>query len=251
MTDNYMEKNITDIELDFRRRLKEALNNKQIAQKRLYLALLFILIASIIVVLCFIVIGLSGEKGVGPSVIVSMLTNGLCFIIANRIWSLGKNKPGGSFQWSWLWFVLGFVNGIIIVIGLIIMLLVFIRGKITITNNYEKAVAATYEHASMEKQILKDKDEETERIRLAKNEIIAMIEKAIGNDKILQESKVSASPTVIEDGGIKARGLVEINKTSARGSDNIPFTICPYCSKELTMHNTLNFCPYCGERIMT
>ena len=245
-----MGKNITDIELDFRQRLREALDNKNIAQKRLYLALLFILIASILVVLCLVVIGNSGGKDVGLPLIASMLTNGLCFIIANRIWSLGKNKPGDSFRWSWLWFVLGLVNGIIIVIGLIIILIVFIRGKIIITANYKKALSAIDAHVSQEKQRLRLKDEETELIQLAKNEIIAMIDKATGNGNIIQESKVSATPMLIEDGRIETTGSVDVNKTIARGSNNIPFTICPYCSKELNRVNPPNFCPYCGGKLV-
>jgi hypothetical protein len=178
-----------------------------------------------------------------------MLTSGLFFIIADRIWSLGKNKPGDSFRWSWLWLVLGIINGMFVITGPIIMLIVYIRGKIAITTNYEKAVSAIDAHVSQEKQRLKD--EEIARIQLAKNEIISMIDKAIGNDKILQESKVSASPKVIENGRIMATGSIVINKTSARGSNDIPFTVCPFCNKELTLPNTPNFCPYCGEQLIT
>jgi hypothetical protein len=248
MTDKYMKHNISDIELDSHQRLREALDTKRVAKKRLYLALLSILIASIVVVLCIVIYGLSGEKDISPLLIASMLTNGLCFIIADRIWSLGKNKPGDSFRWSWLWLGLGLVNGIIIVIGPTLMLIVFIRGKILITANYEKAISAIDAHVSQEK--LRLEDEETERIQLAKNEIIAIIDQAIGNDKIIQQSKVLAGPTAIENVGSMSTDPIVDNKPNARGSNNIPFTICPYCSKELNRGNPPNFCPYCGVKLI-
>jgi len=55
---------------------------------------------------------------------------------------------------------------------------------------------------------------------------------------------------VVESGGIKATDSVVTAKTTIGEQDSIPFTICPYCGKELKLLKTPNFCPYCRERLV-
>jgi len=55
---------------------------------------------------------------------------------------------------------------------------------------------------------------------------------------------------VVESGGIKATDSVVTTKTTVGEQDSIPFTICPYCGKELKLLKTPNFCPYCRERLV-
>jgi hypothetical protein len=77
--------------------------------------------------------------------------------------------------------------------------------------------------------------------------------------KTANDSKASTNPQVIvhgnyevvESGGIKATDSVVTTKTTAGGQDSIPFTICPYCGKELKLPKTPNFCPYCREKLVS
>lgn len=97
---------------------------------RLHLALLFMLIPVVIGFLFLVDVSSGGLR----FMLWAVLSTGPCFVIADRIWSIGKNEPGKEIYWGWL--LLSLLNGGIGPICSVIAIVVYIRGLITIFTNH-------------------------------------------------------------------------------------------------------------------
>jgi hypothetical protein len=65
-------------------------------------------------------------------------------VVADRIWSIGKNEPGSEVQWHWLWLIL--LTAANILIAPILTIVVYVRGMLSIQAEFTSTMDYVERH---------------------------------------------------------------------------------------------------------